>query len=178
MANFEKIFKEQIILDLGSSEHEKYGFTETSAKNLGYDGDFRLFSIQDAKTLYKVHYWAPFNFEDIQNSKMAMELFEFTRHTRNGELAVRIMQRSFNVLNKNILLNEDGVLGVDTQKAVNTYKFYKSLFKTMNIIQGMYHIFEAEGDVVSSNLMNSHKTSSSSCVDKNFVRDWIDKIIK
>jgi len=178
MANFEKIFKEQAILDLGITEKERYGFSETMANDHGYDGDFSEFSLEDAKKLYKAVFWDPYNFSDIQNSKMAMELFEFTRHSRSGEFSVRILQRSFNVLNKNILLEEDGVLGEETRTAVNAYKFYKSLFKTMNILQGMFYIYEAEGDMVGGDSMRVHSITTSCNVDKNFVRNWIDKIVK
>jgi len=177
MANFEKIFKEQTLS--GENTHEiRFGFDKDQIKKYGFGSDFYSFGAEDAKKICFEQYWEPFGFQAIQNSKVASEVFEFTRHTGNGELSVKILQRAFNVLNKNILLREDGILGERTIASINTYKFYKSLFKTLNILHGMYYVYEAEGNDYALQNMLLHQTSSSNIVDKFFIRNWIDKIVK
>lgn len=182
MANFEKIFKELIIIEGGYSDHPhdaggktKYGITEEVARRNGYDGDMRLLPLETAKRIYLIEFWEPFNFDMIQNSKVAGELFEFTVNSGSGKMASKILQRSYNALNKNIQLVEDGIIGPHTSKTVNSYKFYKSLFKVMNIFQGMYYLSLAEGDDTLRLNINNHSETSGVDRHKSFIRGWIDK---
>jgi len=78
-------------------------------------------------------------------------------------------------LNKNINLKEDGKIGEITANTVNSYKFYKSLFKVMNIFQGLFYIALAEGDSETLKEMRNHKETSGNERRKTFIRGWIDK---
>lgn len=181
MANFEKVFRELIIIEGGYSDHQddgggitKYGITEETARRNGYEGDMRLLTLETAQRIYFKEYWEPYNFDLIQNSKVAGELFEFTVNTGSGHLASLILQRSYNVLNKNIQLTQDGLIGPKTASTINSYKFYKSLFKTMNIFQGMFYIALAESDKdLLENIKQSiHKDGNEK--HKTFIRGWLD----
>lgn len=176
MANFDKVFKESIILDGGSyfEGNAKYGLTEADARIYGFTGEFSLITIDDVKKIYFEQFWNPYNFGKIQNSKVARDLFEFTVKN-NGELSCRILQRSFNLLNKNMLLKEDGIIGDLTIEYINSYKFYKSLYKMINILQTMYYIAKAEGDDVSVRLFENHSLTQGVHDQKEFLREWVDK---
>lgn len=182
MANFDKAFKELILVEGGYVDHPmdpggktKYGITEVIAREFGYEGDMRDLELSFARDVYEKRFWAPYNFDMIKNSKIASELFEFTVNTGDGRLASKIVQRSYNTLNKNIQLVEDGKIGPHTARTVNSYKFYKSLFKTMNIFQGMFYIALAEGDGETLKAMRSHDATEGKMNYKTFIRGWIDQ---
>jgi len=182
MANFDKIFEEIIIIEGGYSNHPNdsggqtmYGVTEQVARSAGYQGKMENLSLETAKNIYKTKFFDKYEFGKIQNSKIAGELFEFTVNTGRGNLAIKFLQRSFNLLNKNISLEENGVLGNDTVDSINSYKFYKSLFKVLNIFQGMYYISIAEDDSLTKESIIHHKRVKGSENNKTFIRGWIDR---
>lgn len=182
MANFEKIFNDLIIIEGGYSNHPDdrggrtmYGITEEVAREAGYAGKMEELSLELARSIYKTKYFENYGFGKIQNTKIAGELFEFTVNTGRGKLAVMFLQRAYNLLNKNINLVEDGQLGDKTANTINSYKFYKSLFKVLNIFQGMYYISIAEDDMVAKEFLLNHKNTNGSEKNKTFIRGWIDK---
>ena len=182
MANFEKAFKELILIEAGYVNNPydpggktMYGITEAVARNFGYVGEMRDLPLDIAEDIYMEQYWTPYKFDLVKNSKIAGELFEFTVNTGDGRLASKILQRSYNLLNKNIQLAEDGAIGPHTASTVNSYKFYKSLFKVMNIFQGQFYIALAEGDSETLKSMRNHKETTGSVARKTFVRGWLDK---
>jgi len=182
MTNFEKAFRELILIEGGYVNNPydpggktKYGITEKVAREFGYNGDMKMLPLELAEEIYEKLYWTPYKFDLIRNSKIASELFEFTVNTGDGKLASKILQRSYNVLNKNIQLKEDGIIGKHTSDTINMYKFYKSLFKTMNIFQGMFYIALAESDKETLHNMRNHKETAGSDSRKTFIRGWIDK---
>jgi len=182
MANFNKIFEDLIGLEGGYTSHEldlggetKYGITKVVARENGYYGDMMDLTLQEAKDIYEEKYYKNYGFDKIQNTKIAGELFEFTVNTGRGKHAVKFLQRSYNLLNKNIQLLEDGILGPKTAQTINSYKFYKSLYKTLNIFQGMYYIFLAEDDTEAMDALLNHKQTPGSFRFKTFIRGWLDK---
>jgi len=182
MANFNKIFNDLIIIEGGYSNHPQdrggetqYGITKDVAHENGYDGDMRNLSLDEARVIYEKQFFNHYGFEQIQNTKIAGELFEFTVNTGRGASAVRFLQRAYNLLNKNITLTEDGKLGPKTAQTINSYKFYKSLYKVLNIFQGTYYIYLAENDVTAKEDLLLHKERHGSDRMKTFIRGWIDR---
>jgi lysozyme family protein len=182
MANFQKAFKNLIIIEGGyvNNPHDPggkttYGITETVARDFGYTGKMEDLPLKLAEEIYMKQYWSPYKFDLIKNSKIAGELFEFTVNTGNGKLASKILQRSYNLLNKNIFLEEDGIIGPHTANTVNSYKFYKSLFKVMNIFQGQFYIALAENDSELMDNLKKHVQTSGHEKRKTFIRGWLDK---
>jgi len=185
MANFNKIFNDLVIIEGGYSNHPmdrggetKYGITKEVAHENGYYGNMRDLSLEEAREIYFNRYFKHYGFDQIQNTKIAGELFEFTVNTGRGKTAVGFLQRAYNVLNKNIILAEDGLLGPNTSRVINSYKFYKSLYKILNIFQGMYYISLAEqNSAVKDDLIN-HKETHGSERNKTFIRGWIDNRVQ
>lgn len=182
MANFNKIFEELIIIEGGYSNHPHdrggetmYGITQDVARENGYNGSMRNLTMEKARDIYEKAFFKRYNFDLIQNTKIAGELFEFTVNSGRGNTSVMFLQRAYNLLNKNIHLEEDGKLGPKTAQTINSYKFYKSLYKVLNIFQGMYYIYLAEGDAVAKKDLLNHKDREGSDKMKTFIRGWIDK---
>ncbi|MCK5536494.1 MAG: hypothetical protein KAI79_06685 [Bacteroidales bacterium] len=181
MANFEKIFKDLILVEGGYSNHPMdpggetmYGITIAVARANGYQGAMRDLSLAQARSIYEARYFTKYNFQLIQNTKIAGELFEFTVNTGRGKLAVKFLQRAYNLLNKNLSLVEDGSLGPKTADMINKYKFYKSIHKVQNVYQGMFYIALAEKDTSSMNNLKRHQYTPGSTRFKTFIRGWID----
>lgn len=165
--NFEKAFHELILVEGGYVDHPldpggktKYGITEEVARSIGnYTGDMRDLPLELAKEIYYKSYYKNYNFDLIQNYKIASELFEFTVNTGRADKAVEFLQESYNLMNISAeQLKVDGKLGSTTARTINGYKYYKSLHKSMNIMQGAFYI-----DIVRKK--SSHKA---------FYRGWID----
>lgn len=182
MANFDKIFDDLIMIEAGYSNHPHdsggrtmYGITEVTARDHGYQGEMKNLTLEEAKKIYNQSYFSNYGFDKVQNTKIAGELFEFTVNTGRGKTAVKFLQRAFNLLNKNIHLEEDGILGPMTASTINNYKFYKSLFKVMNLLQGMYYISITEDDDTLKDSLLGHTHSAGDTNMKSFIRGWIDK---
>ena len=182
MANFDKIFEDLILVEGGYTDHPldlggktKFGITEEVARAHGYTGSMRDLSLEFAKRIYYESYFVKYGFQHIQNTKIAGELFEFTVNTGRGKTAVKFLQRAYNALNKNYQLKEDGILGHHTASSVNKYKFYKSIYKVLNIFQGMYYISLAENDSELKRSLLEHEQTEGSKRFKTFIRGWIDK---
>jgi len=182
MANFEKIFNDLLVIEQGYVNHShdkggetKFGITIDVARENDYFGDMKDLSLEQAHKIYEIEYFHKYGFEQIQNTKIAGELFEFTVNTGRGKTAVKFLQRAYNLLNKNIQLTEDGILGRKTAQTINSYKYYKSLFKVLNIFQGMYYIFLAEDDKDAKAELLKHRERSGSERMKTFIRGWLDK---
>jgi len=155
-----------------------YGITQNTLDMLKINKKVEDLTFEDVKNIYYNHFYKKYNFDKIKNKLISYELFEFTVNTGNPKLAVKNLQRAFNVLNENILLKEDGILGPKTINFINNYKFYKSLYNILNIIQGMYYIALAENNDTLKNDIISHKETHGSKWAKKFIRGWIDKRVE
>ena len=154
----------------------KWGITESVARRNGYRGDMRDLSRDQAIEIYFSEYWKKPGIHTIKNGKIAGEIFEFGVNS-GMHTAIKVLQRAYNVLNKNDFLVEDGVLGPKTASKINNYKYYKSLYSIMNVLQGMYYIGLAEGDKMLVENIKHHKQAPGTKY-KTFIRGWIDKRVK
>lgn len=166
MAKFNMIFQHLIETEYINEEDTKYGISQDTAELHGYNKDIIDLTLEEASYIYEHFYFNKHGFDKIQNTKIAQGLFDFTINTGCPTTAVKFLQRAYNSLNKNILLVVDGVLDEKTAYTINNYKFYKSLFKTMNILQGAYFISKVETD-----------DTTMIISDKTFFRGWIEKMV-
>ena len=184
MANFDKVFEHLMEIEGLYSNHKDdrghetmYGITKATARAHGYKGDMSSLKLEEAKYIYEHSYFNNCGFDKIQNTKIATELTEFYVNTGRHKTAVSFLQRSFNLLNKNINLKEDGILGDKTAQTINNYKYYKSLHTVMNILQGSYYISLAEGDDKMKADLIDHEYTVGDVKAKSFIRGWIDRRI-
>ena len=153
------------------------GVTESLAREYGYTGDMKDLDIETAKDIYKKMFWDKYKLDLIENKDIATEVFEFGINA-GMKIAIKVLQRAYNALNDNILLVEDGILGHNTAKAINSFKETKILLKTQNILQGMYYIYLAEGDKDKLIYFKYHKERIGNPKNKRFIKGWINKRVE
>lgn len=94
---------------------------------------------QQVLIFYKQVFWDKMRLDEVKNQEIAMEMFD-TGVNCGQEVAVRFLQRSLNVTNRNQQdysnIQVDGQMGPMTLKAVNNHPRIKQVFKLMNALQG------------------------------------------
>lgn len=92
---------------------------------------------------YKVKFWDYLKLDQINNQKIANELFDTSVNMGQG-IAALFLQRSLNVSNRNGKdypdLQVDGAIGAITVNAVNNHPRPDQLFKLINTLQGARYI--------------------------------------
>jgi len=100
-----------------------WGITEATAKAHGWTGDMKDLPEEIAKNIAKTSYWIPMKCEQIDNQKIANEMFDIgfnigtKRGTRVFQLAINMMLRKENV---NPGIKIDGSIGKLTIYAYNS----------------------------------------------------------
>jgi len=98
------------------------------------------------KEFYKAMYWDVNLLDEFASQGIANEMFDTGVNMGVGR-AGKFLQKALNLLNKNGTVYpdvvEDGSIGSNTIKALNSYLAYKDesfVYKLMNIFQGMHYI--------------------------------------
>lgn len=115
------------------------GFPATAENNVELNGMVHTF--------FKQHYWDVNLLDKVKDQEVANEMFD-TGVNMGISRAAKFLQEALNFLNKNERLYpdvvEDGVMGNNTLKALNSYlssKYNDSyLLKIMNVLQGMHYL--------------------------------------
>lgn len=116
----------------------KYGITEKVARSCGYQGAIKNLTKQEAKDIYYQYYWTNHNYDQIRVADLAVELFE--QAVNLGPRRANLnMQHSYNLLGNSKLV-EDGIVGVQTLAAVNSFSDLDSLLILLNLLQGRKYI--------------------------------------
>ena len=107
-------------------------------------------SLQDeVKSFYKTEYWDKLLLDQANSQNIAVELFDLGVNTGLGT-AVKMLQRSLNVLNKNQILypdiTVDGIMGQGTMSALNSCTNSKALLKCIVALQGEKYISICEAN--------------------------------
>lgn len=172
MEKFNKIFNEFISKEYNKN-NENFGLSEIILNEYQILGDITL---SQAKDIYKNEFYDKFNLGMIKNSKICGEIFNFGANIGSVELSIKLLQRSYNTLNKNMILKEDGILGEKTISNINQYKFYKSLYKSINILQGSFYISLSENNENLKVTFIDHEETEGDSYYKEFFRLWVDGI--
>jgi len=98
------------------------------------------------KLFYKSTYWNLFWGDELSEQELANELFD-TSINMGTNRAVKFLQKSLNILNRNQQsyedIVEDGQFGQNTYRALSMYLAMDGidyLYKVLNILQGMHYI--------------------------------------
>jgi len=180
MSNFDYAFNEVIEIEGGFVNNKNdnggktnYGITQALADIHNFNVE--TITKEQAKMIYKKEFWDKSHLDLIQDKEVAKEVFEFG--VNSGMLiAVKVLQRSYNTLNKENVLTEDGLLGRITAGKINNFKS-NTLLKTQNIFQGMFYIGLAEDDKFLLTNLRHHKETKGSQKYKTFIKGWINKRI-
>lgn len=97
-----------------------YGITESDLEHygckLGITCDVKDLTIDDAKAIYKAHYWEPYRYDDIESKEIAAKLFD-TAVNVGQQTAVKLLQQAFIYIGYRI--KPDGLMGDKTLSAIN-----------------------------------------------------------
>lgn len=98
--NFDLALKHTLGVEGDFSDHPadrggatRYGVTEAVARKHGYRGAMKDFPIETAKRIYMRDYWAPFDFDEFPDHRIAAYLFDMAVNHGGGGMA-RIAQRA------------------------------------------------------------------------------------
>jgi lysozyme family protein len=151
---FKKAFQEVLNFEGGYSDDPddrggktKYGITETTARRLGYKGNMRDLTLDQAKKLYYDHYWKNLNYDKIEDERIAVEMFDQAVNMGPGN-ANRNLQKAYNLLNRGKAedLKVDGIIGPITLTYVNRYPYQGDLLQLLNVLQAKHYIAIIEND--------------------------------
>ena len=148
---FDRCFERLMILEghaFTNNPDDHGGPTKFGISKLSYpEEDIENLTLARAKELYHRDFYIPAGCHQIQDERMAFQLFETAVHMdprgfpRRATLAV---QRALLIHRVEILV--DGIMGPKTIKAINEYQHKDSLLKWANIIQGAMLIVGSAGD--------------------------------
>lgn len=162
MVVFDHFFDKILKIEGGYSDNPhdsggktKYGITESVARNYGYQGDMRRFSIEAAKEVYKRLYWDPLRLDDIAkfDEDVALKLGDIAVNMGPVQ-AAKFLQRALNLFNrrgeKYPELVMDGVIGKASLLALKSFMAERGeqggmvLYRVLNCMQGACYIALAE----------------------------------
>jgi lysozyme family protein len=162
---FKRVFRKIMKVEGGYSDDKddrggetKFGITKATARRYGYQGDMKDLSKEMAIQIYYDGYWSNHCYDKIKDDDIATEMFDQAINMGPG-VANSNLQKAYNLLaEKEITV--DGIIGQQTLMAINGCKHPKSLYKLLNIFQGMRYIRIAQADES----------------QKKFVRGWIKRV--
>jgi lysozyme family protein len=98
---------------------------------------------------YKVKFWDYLKLDQVNNQKIANELFDTSVNMGQG-IAALFLQRSLNVSNRNGKdypdLQLDGAIGPVTINALNNHPRQEQVLKLLNTLQGARYISICEAN--------------------------------
>ena len=90
----------------------KFGISSVLLARLHPDWDVRTLTAEQARVIYLENFWAPIHGDEISDQKLANKLLDMTVNLGYGA-AVKLLQRALGT-------PQDGILGTDTLKLLNT----------------------------------------------------------
>jgi len=162
MANIDHLLQRLIEREGGYSNHPadrggptNWGITQTVARANGYTGDMRALPRAEAERIYRALYWQAPGFDTIAPiaPKIAEELFD-AGVNMGPPVAVRVLQRALNALNRNgkdyADLVPDGDIGPATRTALARFPAVRGgkgeavILKAIQALRGERYIALAE----------------------------------
>lgn len=142
---FDKEVKRIVNLEGGYVDHEndrggktKYGITERLARKYGYEGDMKNLAISEAKKIYKKAFWEKYDLNKIEDDQLAGRVFSFGINAGMTRV-IRKLQEGYNLLTDSNI-SEDGLIGPETLKAINSFNESDRLIDVVKALQAEYYI--------------------------------------
>lgn len=138
MSNFEKSITVVLLHEGGwvnnpkdPGGETKYGITKRSYPHL----DIKTLTKSKAKAIYKKDFWAPFNYDQIENDDVATKIFD-TSVNMGSKRAFRFAQLAMNHLGHK--LKVDGIFGPKSVATINATSS-EAFLKAFRAIQSDYY---------------------------------------
>jgi len=134
-AAFEYAFDELLVYEGGyvNDPDDPGGETKYGISKRQYpDTDIKNLTVEEAKEIYYTDYWHRIRLDEVEDGKIAGELFEQAVNFGH-RAAVENAQRALKLLGSNVEL--DGYIGSQTIGALNRYRDKAALYKTLNGVQ-------------------------------------------
>jgi lysozyme family protein len=147
-------------VDLGGKT--KFGVTEKTARDYGYQGRMSEMPFYTAKEIYKKCYWNKIQGEELakHNKVLAFNVLECAVHCGVSTASVWL-QRAVNFFAQEEI-KEDGVIGPITLKALSATRKQNAVFVStiVNIYQGVHYL----------------KICQAKPLQKTFLKGWLKRI--
>ena len=127
----------------------KYGISLRFLKGLKYDEgdinrdgqvdirDIQGLSEEEAKALFKTHFWDAAKCDELKYDKIAIKVFDL-RVNFGVKRGIRILQTAINKMHNMNVLKMDGVFGPKTQEAVNKASEKQLMENIISISSAIY----------------------------------------
>jgi lysozyme family protein len=100
-------------------------------------------SKETAIAIYKKYFWDKNNYSLISNQKIAEKVFDLCVNT--GQVAAnKCLQRALNVLDTDILIAEDGVIGTKTIQKLENFLTKNLICRPVEALLGLFNMFATE----------------------------------
>ena len=99
--------------------------------------DVRNLTRRDATKIYYDLYWVPLRLNEIKDDMEALVIFDFGVHCGN-RVAIKLAQKSLNLADPWLKLAEDGIVGPQTIKALNSVEPKQFGFYFFKGVQSRY----------------------------------------
>jgi len=152
MADFMKALKEVFRMEGKYADNKKdpggktmYGVTEAVARSVGYKGDMKDLTTDQAREIYKELYWDINRLDSVNNQEIAMEIFEAGVNC-GPKFVSKYTQRALNVFNRMERdwadMEVDGTFGPITLGILNNLSPSResNILKALNCLQGYHYI--------------------------------------
>jgi lysozyme family protein len=176
-ASFVRAWKYTMVFEIGNKPNGGYsnypddpgGETKWGvSKVFNPDLDVKNLSEEGAMAIAYARYWKPMMLDQLIFPQIGTEMFD-TAYNGGVHTAVHIVQGSLILLGMDIV--RDGVMGPNTVRAINTYRYPESLLQAMNGFQFMMYVLGMKNldDIVS--MIKERKAH----VQKN-LRGWMKRL--
>jgi len=152
MSNFDKaikvIFKHEGVYSEDHAGATKYGITLRSLDvDIDHDGDIDMDDIremtkEDAILFYKRRWWDQYNYDKINNDKVATKLFDIAVNMGQQQASL-LIQRALRACDR-LGIAEDGKLGSKSFKAINTTESERLIPALRSEAAGFYRLIVAK----------------------------------
>ena len=150
-------------------------FKAYAKKDLGIEPtleNLKKLTNEQATKIYKKRYWNKIKADEINNSSLAYQIYDF--YVNAGGNAVKVLQRTLNKMGNNLAI--DGVLGENTIKTINTENS-KKLFEKYKKNRIEYYNDIVENDI--KNYKSNHKKANEKellkYTNKKFLKGWLKR---
>jgi lysozyme family protein len=124
----------------------KYGVSLRYLKTLGLEGDYnhdghvdvediRGMNVEEAKDIFRKHWWDAFGYGDIVDQKVATKVFDTCVNVGSRQ-AHKILQKSLCAIGQQVVV--DGMFGPGSKAATNAADAIK-LFPELQIVQAAFY---------------------------------------